>query len=150
MERLGDLISRAIGPDELAAFLTADSGCRLGVYWLPSGELYASVGDSVGAEIDPEEGPICSAACPGLGNADMTWWRNGWDCAGMTDSQVIEECCRDGDVSDELLALHRLLIEQTNNCWGQDLGVVLTEDSLVSPTNGGIMVMPAQPAGGVK
>jgi hypothetical protein len=102
-----ELIRDAVGPDELAEYLVADSGERLGVY--VDGDVI--VGDDVGNEIAEDERPVAWVRCPGLGNIDMAWWRNGWDCAGLTEEEVIRDCCENGDVADEILDLVQLLIE---------------------------------------
>jgi hypothetical protein len=102
-----DIIRESVGPDELARYLTAPSGWTLGVY--ADGSVH--VGDSIGREIDPDERPIATARCPGIGNADMTYFREGWDCDGMDDEEVIRDCCENGDVSGELEDLVARLID---------------------------------------
>jgi hypothetical protein len=101
-----NLIQDNVGPAELAQFLTAPWGWVLGLY--ADGSVH--IGDSVGAEIDPNERPIVTARCPGIGNIDTTWCRTGWDCEDLDDAEVIIDCCENGDVEDELKELHRRLV----------------------------------------
>lgn len=96
----------SIGTAELAEYLTAPWGHRLGVY----ADGTVGVGESVGDEIDPDERPIALVRCPGIGNADMTYWREGWDCDHLNDADVIRDCCENGDVSDEIENLVERLV----------------------------------------
>jgi hypothetical protein len=99
-----------VGTDDLAGYLTADSGWVLGVD--VDGTVH--IGDSVGREIEPSERPIATAKCPGLGNLDMAWWREGWDCEALDDDDVVRDCCENGDVSDELDGLIARLLEDVS------------------------------------
>lgn len=100
------LIHENVDEDALASYLCADWGHTLGVY--ADGKV--SVGQDVGHEIDPDERPVATAKCPGLGNLDMTWWREGVENEkSMDDEDVIRSSCRDGDVTSELDALRLAL-----------------------------------------
>ncbi len=96
-----------IGRGELAQYLTGDSGDTFGV----DADGSTHVGDSVGREIDPDERPIATAKCRGIGNLDMTWWRDGWPCAELSDEDVIRDCCRNGEVEGEIEDLIDRLME---------------------------------------
>lgn len=90
-------LDELVGTEILADYYTAPWGHWLGVY--PNGQIV--VGESIGREIDPRERPIAIVKCPGIGNIDMTFWRDGWDCDHLSDVEVIRDSCENGDVEDE-------------------------------------------------
>lgn len=96
-----------IGRGELASYLVGDSGDRFAVK--RDGSTYVS--PSAGMEIAPEDRPIAWVKCKGIGNLDMTWWREDWECDDLDDTEVIWDCCENGDVSDELDDLIGKLVE---------------------------------------
>ncbi len=105
----GDMIHDNVTDHTLGDYLTAPSGWKLGVY--AGGTV--SIGPDVGEEIDPDERPIYLATCPGIGNVDMGYFRNGG--ADRTDDQgnyltcaaeAIRSGCEEGDVTHLLEDLH--------------------------------------------
>lgn len=114
MKTCEDIIRDSIGNGELADYLTAPSSWRLGVY--EGGKVV--VGDSVGSEIDPDEFPITSITCPGIGNVDVSWFAEGMDGTDDMDPEdIIREACENGDVSDEIESLVSRLIDACER-WG--------------------------------
>lgn len=107
-------IRENVGIQELASYMTAPSGHKLGVYQ----DGTVRIGESVGMEIDPDDWAIAVAKCPGLSNIDMTWWREGWECDHLSDAEVIHDCCTNGYVDDELNTLVEKLVEDASEYWG--------------------------------
>jgi hypothetical protein len=102
-----DSLDELVGTEVLADYYSAPWGHFLGVY--PNGEI--TVGEAIGREIDPDEQPVVTVKCPGIGNIDMTWWRSGWDCDHLTDEEVVRDCCENGDVEEERQELIRCIQE---------------------------------------
>ncbi len=104
-----------ISTEDLARYLTAESGWRLGVY--DDGSVH--VGPGIGDEIDPDERPLASVTCRGIGALDPSWWME------IEDSDEDEEpdddpvgaltasvflACEEGDVSPEMQDLIEALM----------------------------------------
>lgn len=86
---LKDVVSAA-----LAAYLTGDFGQRLAFH-----------ADGVVCLMDQNSfnrDEIASRKCYGIGNMDMTFYRDGWDSEGKTDRECILACVADGDNSEEI------------------------------------------------
>jgi len=66
------IIKKAITTDVVASYLLAEFGEILGIY--PDGSV--SIGQDIGREIDPDERPLASVACPGIGNIDGSDYEN--------------------------------------------------------------------------
>lgn len=97
--------------ENLAYFLSAPHGHILGIY--DGGRV--RVGEDVSREIAVDERPFATAKCPGIGNLDMSYYREGWDCADLCDEAVIMGCCEDGDMSEELGDLKKQLLDDWKN-----------------------------------
>jgi len=61
-----DFIEKAITTKITKSYLLADFGNTLGIY--PDGKVV--IGQDVGREIDPDDRPIATVECPGIGNID--------------------------------------------------------------------------------
>jgi len=61
-----DFIEKAITTKITKSYLIADFGNTLGVY--TDGKVV--IGQDVGREIDPDDRPIATVECPGIGNID--------------------------------------------------------------------------------
>jgi len=67
-----EMIEKAVTTDVVASYLLAEFGEILGIY--PDGSV--SIGQDVGREVDPDERPTASVACPGIGNIDGSDYEN--------------------------------------------------------------------------
>jgi hypothetical protein len=105
-----DLIRETIDADTLADYLTADSGDWF-VVWADGTTSIMDGSTLPGREQDARI--VATVRCPGIGNADMTWWRGGWgaECADLDDEEVIRRSCAEGDVAGEVEDLVGKLIE---------------------------------------
>ena len=61
-----------------------------------------------------QAGEVFSVACPGFGNLDISGFREGWDCDHLEDAEVIQLCCRDGDMSEYIEELADKIYESAN------------------------------------
>ena len=53
-----------------------------------------------------QAGEVFSVPVWGIGNIDdMDFYRSGWDCSNLTDEEVLRECCKNGDVDDDIQQL---------------------------------------------
>jgi len=98
----------AFDAGNLYRYLSAPYGARFGVY--AGGAVL--VGGDVGNEIAEDERPLVWVNCPGIGNLDMSWYREGLEgeeC--MTDEQVLQESCDNGDVHTDMVWLGDKLLE---------------------------------------
>ena len=60
-------------------------------------------------------GEVFSVRCPGIGNLDMSFFREGWDCDDLSDEEVIHSCCEDGDMTVEINELADAIYESAND-----------------------------------
>ncbi len=67
-----DFIEKAITTEVVKNYLLADFGNTLGVY--PDGKVV--IGQDVGRGIDPDDRPITTVECPGIGNIDGFVYEN--------------------------------------------------------------------------
>jgi len=118
--KVEELIRDAITPEIFAQYVIANWGERIGIY--PDGSV--SIGQSIGMEIAEEEQPIVMAKCSGIGNIDTSYYSEGWteydsetgeyiteDGRHLDESEMITECCIEGDVSEEIHGLVETLID---------------------------------------
>jgi len=122
---MNEIIEKAVTPAALADYLTANFGEWFGVH--PDGSF--SVGKSIGNEIAVDEQLIACIKCPGINNIDTTYFTDDFvtynhisglyesieqDREGCTDiytlAEVIRECCKNGDISDEQEELRNALL----------------------------------------
>ncbi len=98
-----------IAADNIEKYLTAEYGKRL----VSDNEdpLSAYIQD---ANSLSQAGEIFSVDCPGIGNLDMSYYRNGWDCKNLSDEEVIIECC-ESDMSDEIDDLTEKIFQSAND-----------------------------------
>ena len=132
MKDIRKLIEKAVTPAALAAYLTAEKGENFGVY----ADGTFAVGESIGSEIEPKERPLACIRCPGINNIDTTYYTDDFvtynHVSGVYESieqdrdgeiqiytleEVIRECCKNGDVDEEVEELKNSLIED----WCQPL-----------------------------
>lgn len=59
-------------------------------------------------------GECFSVKCIGIGNRNMTYYREGWDSDGLDDYEVIGECVENGDMTCEIDALTEAIMESWN------------------------------------
>ncbi len=132
MKDVHKLIETVVTTKALAAYLTAESDERFGIY----ADCTFAVGKDIGKEIEPNERPIACIKCPGINNIDTTYFTDDFvtynHVTGMYDSieqdqtgeideytlaGVIRECCENGEVDTELEELKNALGEM----WCADL-----------------------------
>lgn len=108
---------RTVISDNMAGYYLADSGEIFGVYY-DDGKFSVAIGQSVGAEIAPEERPIAGVTCPGIGNLDSSFFVDGWTTENedgtyteintkeiLSFEDCIRECCENGDISNDIESL---------------------------------------------
>jgi hypothetical protein len=112
-----------ITDDMCVQYALGDYGERIAVY--PDGKW--AVGESVGNEIDPDERPLLTLSCTGVGNLDRSWFAQGWAhidddgnwCRDEGDAMIgdgsaedmIETCIREGE------GFHESLREEIGEAW---------------------------------
>jgi hypothetical protein len=107
-----ELIREAVDSEALADYLTADADDWF-VVWTDGTCSIMEGSTRPGPE---QAGRILGMVrCPGLGNADMTYWRDGWDCGHLSDEEVIRDCCENEDVIGEAEDLVRKLFESATD-----------------------------------
>lgn len=84
-----DVVSAALGE-----YLTGDFGQRLAFH---ADGVVCIMGQN---EYHKDE--IASRRCYGIGNMDLSFYREGWDSSGKTDRECILACVADGDLSEEI------------------------------------------------
>ena len=108
-----------VGTNELAAYLKANFGEKIGLY--ANGQVV--VGQDVGNEISEDERPVGMVAVPGIGNLDSTEYSAGYAVYGkdglyrrIADGSVIgnfealiDDTCKNGEVQDWLDELREQL-----------------------------------------
>jgi hypothetical protein len=116
--------------EDLVRYLTAEFGHRLCLW--DDGRVAI-----VEASVSWRDGPIAETGCPGIGNLDSTKWTD--DFVERSDDDglyyeigtgrlvgdlaaVIRECCRDGDVEDEMDDLRMRLRDdfEERRCWERE------------------------------
>ena len=121
MEEITKLIEN-IDEKALAEYLTADFGEWFGLY----ADGTHAVGENIGNEINPDERPIACVKCPGISNISESFFTDGWteynhengmyktdDGRELTFEECIRECCKSGDVTDEIEMFKEKLAEQS-------------------------------------
>jgi len=108
-----DFIEKAITTKITKSYLLADFGNTLGVY--PDGKVV--IGQDVGREIDPDDRPIATVECPGIGNIDGYVYeeralRNNPELEGVTTEKAIELLANEEDQDYGLEDDRQLLIEK--------------------------------------
>jgi len=105
-------ISDDLSNDDIAKYLTAPFGHKMGAYFNGDGFDF-HVGEAIGNEIAQDERPAGIIKCPGIANIDSDHWTDGWttqdddgnyiDDTGVTLTfvQCVEKCCEDGDIEDD-------------------------------------------------
>lgn len=125
--KINDEIREVIS-NNMAQYYLADSGEIFGVYY-DDEKFSVSVGQSIGAEITPEERPIAGVKCPGIGNLDSSFFVEGWTTENedgtyteadtgkiLSFEDCIRECCENGDVTDDIESLlDDLMYDLTEN-----------------------------------
>jgi hypothetical protein len=125
MSKIKELIEKAVTPAALAEHLVAEFGEFFCVY----ADGTFAVGESIGSEIAPDERPVACVKCPGINNIDTTYFTDDFvtynpilaiyesieqDRTGIVDTYtlkgVIRECCKNGDVDEEIEELRSALI----------------------------------------
>ena len=120
-----EIVRGAVTHQALAGYLSAENGARIGIYI--DGTFV--IGPDVGHEILEDDLPITCVACPGIENLDTRCYTDGFvtynHITGLYDSieqdrtqcvetytltEVIWECCTNGNVEVELKELTDLLI----------------------------------------
>lgn len=98
-----------IAAEKICEFLTAEFGKRL----VSDNEnpLDAYIQDQNSWS---QAGEVFSVTCPGIGNLDMSYFRNDWDCDHLSDAEVISECCENGDMSGDIENLAEKIYESAN------------------------------------
>ena len=56
-------------------------------------------------------GECFSVRCIGLGNENMSYYREGWECENLTDEEVIADCIENGDMTSDIDALAEKIME---------------------------------------
>jgi len=108
-----DFIEKAITTKITKSYLLADFGNTLGIY--PDGKVV--IGQDVGREIDPDDRPIATVECPGIGNIDGYVYeeralRNNPELEGVTTEKAIELLANEEDQDYGLEDDRQLLIEK--------------------------------------
>jgi hypothetical protein len=121
------LIEENINGKAVEIYFLADFGEKLGIYK----DGHIAVGQDVGNEICDDETPISYTTCPGFNNLDLTdffttgWtkymgfnedrgedtWRVKKDGKILTLKECVIDCCKNGDILDEIENLKNQLIE---------------------------------------
>lgn len=89
--------AKEIAEKNIYMFLIADYGKRLVSDYEDPLDAYIQ-----GQNSWSQAGEVFSVRCPGIGNLDMSYYREGWDNDYLSDEEVIWECCNDGDMTDEI------------------------------------------------
>lgn len=87
-----EMAAKMIGP-----YLTADFGQRLVSDYEDPLKPYLQEQNTKSMA-----GEVFSVKCPGIGNLDMSHYREGWDCDHLNDAEVIVDCVENGDMIDEI------------------------------------------------
>ncbi len=108
-------IAEKMAKENIAGFLTAEFGMRLVADWEDPEQAYLQEQNTFS-----QAGEVFSVPVWGIGNMDdMDYYRKDWDCSKLTDEEVLLECCKNGDVDDEI----RQLAEDIFTCarqWAED------------------------------
>lgn len=86
-----------IAEEKLCDYLTAKAGQRLVSDFEDPKKAYIQEQNTYS-----QAGEVFSMNCPGIGDGDWSYLREGWNCEHLSDEEVIEECCEKGDMSDDI------------------------------------------------
>jgi len=108
-----DFIEKAITTKITKSYLLADFGNTLGVY--TDGKVV--IGQDVGREIDPDDRPIATVECPGIGNIDGYVYEerakaNDPDLGEVSTEKAIEILALEEDLEDDRQLLIEKLLEE--------------------------------------
>jgi hypothetical protein len=112
-QEIKNFIENTITTEVVKSYLLADFGYTLGVY--PDGKVV--IGQDVGREIDPDDRPITTVECPGIGNIDGYVYEerakaNDPDLKEVTTEKAIELLADEEDQDYGLEDDRQLLIEK--------------------------------------
>ena len=103
-------VAYEIANDHIGKYLTAKWGQRLVSDWNNPTQAYLQETNSW-----IQVGEVFSVACPGIGNIDMTRYRDGWENSHLTDAECILNCVENGDMSREIEQLAENIYDSAHN-----------------------------------
>ncbi len=94
-------LAEKIAREHITDYMTAQFGQRLVSDWEDPEQAYLQEQNTFS-----QAGEVFSVPCWGIGNIDdMDFYRRGWECSHLSDEEVILECCKEGDVDDDIQQL---------------------------------------------
>lgn len=108
-EKITKQQAKEIAEKMLAEYLTADYGYRLVSDNEDPLKAYLQTYNSYSMA-----GEVFNVKCPGIGNLDMSIYREGWDCENLDDTEVIIDCCENGDMTEDIEELAQAIYNSAN------------------------------------